>query len=367
MRRKRPLILLGIIVVLLAIFIVKTAGVYPFLFQLFFNNNVALKQTSDSRVNILLLGIGGGSHDGPNLTDTIILASLDPKNDKVTLVSVPRDLWFPDINQKINAAYQIGLSAKNSDQGLMMAEASIGKVTGQSIDYAVRLDFSGFVKAVDEVGGLDINVDTTFDDYQYPVDGQEDATCGHTPTELQAMASDSADQAVIDFPCRYKHLHFDKGLTHMDGETALEYVRSRHGTNGEDSDFARSKRQEKVINAFKAKILSAQTLLNLPKVLNLYNTLKSSIDMNIPQSEFDDFIRLAEKMRGAKIQSVVIDAGDETSQRAGLLNESVVQADYGDTSALIPRIGNGNFSEIQKYITCEITKGNCLVSAKPQN
>jgi LCP family protein required for cell wall assembly len=365
MHRKRPLILVAIIVVILAIFVVKTASVYPFLFQLLFNRGINLKQTTDSRVNILLLGIGGGSHDGPNLTDTIIMVSLDPKNDKVTLVSVPRDLWFPDINQKINAAYQIGLSSKNSNGGLLLAEAAVGKVTGQSIDYAVRLDFSGFVKAVDEVGGLDINVDNTFDDYQYPIDGKEADTCGHTQEEMQTLANTPEDQLPQVFPCRYLHLHFNKGLNHMDGEITLEYVRSRHGTSGEDSDFARSKRQEKVINAFKAKIFSAQTLLNLPKMLNLYNTFKSSIDMNIPQSEFDDFIRLAEKMRGAKIQSVVIDAGDEASQRAGLLNESVVQADYGDTSALIPRTSNGNFTEIQNYISCEITKGNCSVLPTP--
>lgn len=367
MHRKRPLILLAIIVVILAIFVVKTASIYPILFQLLFNKQVELKQTTDNKINVLLLGIGGGSHEGPNLTDTIILASLDPKNDKVTLVSIPRDLWFPDINQKINAAYQIGLSSKNPDAGLALAEAAVGKVTGQSIDYAVRLDFSGFVKAVDEVGGLDINVNNTFDDYQYPIGGKEDDSCGLSEQAIQQfIATDSAEADLpLEFPCRYKHLHFDKGLQHMDGETALEFVRSRHGTNGENSDFARSKRQEKVINAFKAKILSAQTLLNLPKMLSLYNTLKSSIDMNIPQSGFDDFIRLAEKMRGAKIQSVVIDTGDVASQRAGLLNESVVQADYGNTSALIPRIGNGNFSEIQKYISCEITKGNCVVSPLP--
>jgi len=353
-------------VVILAIFIVKTANVYPFLFQLLFNQGINLKQTSDNRINILLLGIGGGSHDGPNLTDTIILASLDPKNNKVTLVSVPRDLWFPDINQKINAAYQIGLSSKKPGGGLMLAKAAVGKITGQNIDYAVRLDFSGFVKAVDELGGLDINVDNAFDDYQYPIDGQENATCGHTQAELQAMSSDSADQAVIDFPCRYKHIHFDKGLMHMDGETALEFVRSRHGTNGEDSDFARSKRQEKVISAFKNKVLSAQTLVNPGKLISLYNILSGSIDTDINmQTELDDFIRLAEKMRGAKLQSVVLDTGDETLQRAGLLNESMVQADYGSTSALLPRIGDGNFSEIQSYVACEIAKGNCVISKTP--
>jgi len=249
--------------------------------------------------------------------------------------------------------------------GLIEAEAAIKKVTGQNIDYGVRLDFSGFVKAVDEVGGLDVNVDDTFDDYQYPVDGQEDVDCGHTPTELQAMASDSADQAVIDFPCRYKHIHFNKGAMHMDGETALEYVRSRHGTSGEDSDFARSKRQEKVIAAFKNKILSAQTLLNPGKIISLYNILAGSINTDIQQSEFDDFIRLAEKMRSAKITSTVIDIGDVPTQRNGLLIEDSIESDGAYLSTLTPRVGNGNFSEIQKYIACEIAKGNCVVSPLP--
>jgi anionic cell wall polymer biosynthesis LytR-Cps2A-Psr (LCP) family protein len=281
------------------------------------------------------------------------------------LVSIPRDLWFPDINQKINAAYQIGLS-KKSGGGLTLAEAAVSKITGQSIDYGVRLDFSGFVKAVDIIGGLDINIDNTFDDYQYPIDGKEADICGHSQEELQAMASDSAEQVIIDFPCRYKHIHFDKGLTHMDGETALEFVRSRHASQEvEASDFARSKRQEKVIAAFKNKVLSAQTLINPGKIISLYNILSGSIDTDIKQGDFDDFIRLAEKMKSAKIQSVVIDTGDETTQRPGLLINPPISSDYNYAWTLIPRAGNGNFSEIQNYVSCEITKGNCAVSQTP--
>ncbi len=370
MRKKRPLILLGIVVVVLAIFIVKTAGVYPFLFQLLFNRGVELKQTTDSRINILLLGIGGGSHDGPNLTDTIILASLDPKNNKVTLISIPRDLWFPDLegsNKKINGAYADGEIKSPNKGGLLEAEAAIKKVTGQNIDYGVRLDFSGFVKAVDEVGGLDINVANTFDDYAYPISGKEDDSCGYSAEDIRAfVATDSAETDIQQkFACRYKHLHFDKGLTHMDGETALEYVRSRHALGVEGSDFARSKRQEKVIQAFKDKVLSAQTLLNPGKIISLYNILSCSINTDIKQSEFDDFIRLAEKMRTAKIQSVVIDVGDEATQRSGLLVEDSIFSDGMYLSALTPRIGNGNFSEIQSYISCEIAKGNCVVSKSP--
>jgi anionic cell wall polymer biosynthesis LytR-Cps2A-Psr (LCP) family protein len=80
---------------------------FPLCFSLRLTGIFSLKQ-SDNRINILLLGIGGGTHDGPNLTDTIMLASIDFKADKVTLVSIPRDLWLPDTNQKINAAYAIG-------------------------------------------------------------------------------------------------------------------------------------------------------------------------------------------------------------------------------------------------------------------
>jgi LCP family protein required for cell wall assembly len=367
MHRKRPLILIVIIVVILAAFIYKTAGVYPFLFQLIFNRGVILKQTTDNRINILLLGIGDLNHDGTNLTDTIMLASLDPKNNKVTLVSIPRDLWFPDLTmnvKKINGAYAYGEAVKKGG-GLALAEAAIGKITGQQIDYGVRIDFSGFVKAVDLVGGLDITVDNTFDDYQYPIDGKEVDTCGHTPEEMKSLADTPEDRLPQAFPCRYLHLHFNKGLNHMDGVTALEFVRSRHATGLENGDFARSKRQEKVIAAFKSKVLSAQTLINPGKLISLYTTLQGSIDTDIKQDDFDDFIRLATKMRGAKIASTIIDIGDVMNNRAGLLDEAPFSDEYDNLSVLIPRTGNGNFTEIQNYISCEINKGNCSVLPTP--
>jgi anionic cell wall polymer biosynthesis LytR-Cps2A-Psr (LCP) family protein len=152
----------------------------------------------------------------------------------------------------------------------------------------------------------------------------------------------------------------------MNGITSLEFVRSRHASDAiEASDFARSKRQEKVIAAFKGRVLSAQTLINPGKLISLYTTLQGSIDTDIQQNDFDDFIRLAEKMKNAKIQSAVIDTGDDLVQRAGLLIVPPIISDYDYAWTLIPRIGNGNFSEIQKYISCEITKGNCVVSPLP--
>lgn len=371
MHNKKPLIVVGLFVLtLLVVLIFKTASFYPFLFHLAFDRGVSLKGT-DSRVNILLLGIGGGSHDGPNLTDTIIFASLDPKNNKVTLISIPRDLWFPVLegsNKKINGAYADG-EFKKKGGGLIEAEAAMSKLTGQDVNYAVRIDFSGFVKAVDIIGGLDINVDNTLDDYNYPINGKEDDSCGYAPGDIsQFVATNPAELDVENkFSCRYMHVHFDKGPNHMNGEQALEYVRSRHAIGSEGSDFARSRRQEKVIDAFKNKVLSAQTLIDPGKIINLYEVLKGSIDTNIKQDEFDDFIRLAQKMKDAKIQSTVLDTGDVINQRNGLLMEATILSDNSYLSALIPRIGNGNFSEIQSYISCEISKGNCLVSARPKD
>lgn len=365
MHKKRRPLLIFLAVFFVIFFIVKTASLYPFLFHLVFDKGVNLKQENNV-INILLLGIGGGTHEGTNLTDTIILASINTKDNKVILTSIPRDLWIPDLNEqnkKINAAYAYGEAIKIGG-GLPLTKAVVGKITGQDINYALRIDFSGFIKAVDIVGGLDITVDNTFDDYQYPIDGKEDDLCGKTPEELQNIATESAELQVIDLPCRYKHLHFDKGLNHMDGQTALEYVRSRHAVGFEEGDFARSKRQEKVITAFKEKILSAQTFINPAKLISLYEVLKSSLDTDIKQDEFDDFVRLGQKTRGAKIQSAVIDAGDDQTKRSGLLIYAPITADYSNLSTLIPRIGNGNFSEIQKYITCEIKIGNCTVNFK---
>src|SRR6266567_1934293 len=98
-------------------------------------------------INMLLLGVGGAKHDGPDLTDTIIFMHIDPEHKKVSLVSLPRDLWIPDLGAKVNAAYTFA-DEKSPGSGLLYTKTQIGKILGQHIDYAVKLDFGGFVKAV---------------------------------------------------------------------------------------------------------------------------------------------------------------------------------------------------------------------------
>src|SRR3989344_3868930 len=338
--------------------VLKIARLSPFLFQLIFNRDINLK-TNDDHINVLLLGIGGKNHQGPNLTDTVIFTSLSTKGDKITLVSIPRDLWVPDLDAKINTAYSTGES-KRQGGGLVLSKAVVSKIVNQPIDYVLRIDFDGFVKAVDLVGGLSVNVDRTFDDYEYPIDGKEEDPCGHSDTELAELAT--ASSQLKAFPCRYNHVHFDKGLRQMDGKTALQFVRSRHAQGAEGSDFARSQRQEKVIKAFKDKVFSLATLANPAKVISLYDILKVSIDTDIKDDEFDDFIRLAEKMKTAQTENAVLDTGNQEIKRPGLLINPKSGEEYNFEWVLIPRKGNGNFSEIQKYIDCEIKIGKCTIT-----
>lgn len=356
-RRKFGFLILVICLIVVGFFLFQAVKLSPILFQLFLNKNIELKKASNERVNLLLLGIGGGTHDGPNLSDSIIFASINSKTNKVLLVSIPRDLWIDDLKAKINTAYAYG-EEKQKGGGIVLADAAVSKVVGQPIDYTVRIDFAGFVKAVDMVGGIDVNVERTFDDYAYPITGKEEDTCGHAPEEIDKLATEASELEA--FPCRYKHIHFDKGLRHFDGQTALEFVRSRHALGPEGTDFARSQRQEKVIQAFKQKVLSVGTLLNPIKLVGVYTAFSENIDTDIQQSEFDDFIKLAQKMKGAKISSAILDAGDSTTDRSGLLIHPDDASGYEGQWVLIPMAGASDYSEIHEYIACLLQgKSSC--------
>ncbi|MBI4363422.1 MAG: LCP family protein, partial [Candidatus Doudnabacteria bacterium] len=115
-------------------------------------------------VNILLLGMGGPGHDGPLLTDTMIVASISVKTNEVVLISIPRDFVVALANQgfrKINSAYAYAELAEPGSGGIVAA-AAVEKITGLTIPYYASIDFKGFVKAVDHVGGIDVTIDRTF-------------------------------------------------------------------------------------------------------------------------------------------------------------------------------------------------------------
>jgi polyisoprenyl-teichoic acid--peptidoglycan teichoic acid transferase len=343
----------------------KVSGYIRPIYELTFEKEIDLKQTEKKRINILLLGIGGGRHDGPLLTDTIIFASIDPEKMKMSLISVPRDLWIPEVHDKVNSVYSYGENNEKGS-GLTKTKKVIGDIVGQRIDYGFRIDFDGFRKAIDMLGGIEVDVERTFDDYVYPLSGKENELCGWEEDAVASLSAQIATaSATVDeyFPCRFEHLHFEQGLTQMDGDMALKFVRSRHAYGPEGSDFARSKRQEKVIRAVRNKVFSLGTLVNPAKLMGLFEIIKDSIDTDIKQAEYDDFIKLAQKMRDAEIYSVVLNMSDDENDKSALFYNPPIGEEFGYKWVIIPKAGTVDYSEIHSLVSCLIEKGEMCLNA----
>lgn len=203
--------------------------------------------------NILLLGQGDDA--GEDLTDTIMIASLDTTQNNAVLLSLPRDLYFLRFKNlreagKINIVYR-DLKARNRANGMEENEASLEALNGLAAEIGdalqielhgiIKIDFDGFVEAVDAIGGIDVDVPQDIVDTAYP---------------------------TSDYG--YQTFSINAGPQHLDGATALKYVRSRHTT----SDFDRSARQQQVISAIVDNVRSegllkkAQTILALQDIVN---------------------------------------------------------------------------------------------------
>ncbi len=308
---------LSVLAVIVAVFLfmVWTTSTSKTAFNYVFGNGPSL-DLENGRVNVLLMGIGGTKHDGPNLTDTIIVASYNIDTKKADLISLPRDLWLEEYDNKINTIYTLSLKESNP---LKFTEDAIGKIVGMRIPYAVVVDFKGFIKAVDLVGGLDLTVENSFDDYMYPLEGKEDDMCGNKEQEIEVDEAKSkelnipqgkqrvyltpdgktaTDSAKLEYNCRYEHISYKAGPAHMDGLTALKFVRSRHAFGVEGSDFARSKRQTLVIQAFRAKVLSFDTLTDIGKIKSLVDTFGQSVKTDIHQDKYLEFAKIARNVEG---------------------------------------------------------------------
>ena len=243
-------------------------GITPrILTQLLFDGVVSLKST-EGRINVLLLGMSGGSHEGPDLTDTMIVASVSKIGPAISLLSLPRDIWSETLKDKINSAYHYG-EEKRKGGGKILAKAIVEDVTGLVIHYVVVIDFSRFENLIDMVGGVDIVVLKAFIDPQYPITGKENDECGGDAT----------------FSCRYETVQFQAGPQHVNGSIALKYVRSRHAEGDEGTDFARGVRQQDIIVALKDKIMKSKPWLHPNTSLKLLQIADVATDTDMTIGE----------------------------------------------------------------------------------
>lgn len=230
------------------------------------------------RINILLLGIDRrkGTSWG-HLTDTIIIVTVDRANKTAGMLSIPRDFYLsiPGVGEnRINTANVYGSQNDYPGGGTALLKRTIELNFGIPIDYHIMVDFQGFTRIIDALGGVDINVTRELHDTKYP------------------------DPRPID-PYRYKTVHFDPGYQHMNGTRALEYARSRMST----SDFDRADRQQKLLLAIREKALS---LGLIPKLPALIATMAGSFTTDMSVSDMMELARLGPQMDLENLKSVVI-------------------------------------------------------------
>jgi len=314
-----------------------------------------LKQT-DGRTNILILGsdkrdLGAESGRG-TLTDTILVASIGTVENDVVLISLPRDLWINNYTLENGYTYSSKINEVYINSGMEELEKQIEVVLGIPIHYHVLVTFNLFEDVINTLGGIDVNVENSFVDYEYPVENRETDTCGRSQEEIEKTIKEAEEKKMAVnyinlFPCRYEKVEFTQGLQNMDGKIALKYVRSRHGNNNEGTDFSRSKRQQNVITAIKDKALSLKTLIDPMKLKGLYDSYAENVKTNIDFQALQGFYLLSRQLDFNKVVSVVLDDRSDAND-GGLLDSTL----YGGAYVLVPQ--TGDYSQIhafvQKYI-----------------
>lgn len=330
--RRRPGCLAGCLIVLVLFCVVGAFAVSTLQKVMAFGSAISTQSpltsqtnyvTGLDRINLLVMGYGGGDHQGANLTDSMVVMSLIPSNSHTTLVSVPRDLYVqvPEASGnygKINSVYEVGSNnGKNPVAGGDAAAKKVSLVTGMDVRYWLTINFNGFKEFIDSIGGIDVYVPDSFNAC-YPKN----------------------DDATVD-PSWIK-VQFNKGMQHMNGATAIEYARAREplevcgkGTSmnqAELTDFARSARQQIMIKAALSKVKQISTW---PKLYSALNALQHTIYTNMSLADLARF-------------ALVMDLN--TAHRVGLSNQNVLVDSTAPDGGYILAPANNNWQAIKDYV-----------------
>lgn len=267
-----------------------------------------LEGEDTGRINILLLGRAGEHYPGKNLTDTVMIASVDTETRKVGFLSLPRDLFVPipgtDLSTKLNSLYQYGLARGDGADAIL---SSVEHVTGIDIPYFIILDFDGFEKIIDDLGGIKVYSERNLLDTRYPGKNYS-----------------------------YETFELSAGWHELDGATALKYARERH--SDPEGDFGRAKRQQEIIKAAQEKAFSTTTYLNIVTLDRLLRTLGESIRTNLSIAEIASLAELGKTIDLHNASTVVVDAWKKES----LLRVDHIEVGPVRAFILVPRTGNWN-------------------------
>ncbi|HEV2583130.1 MAG TPA: LCP family protein [Ktedonobacteraceae bacterium] len=277
--------------------------------------------TSD-RVNILIMGYGGAGHDGAYLTDSMMVMSLIPSTHHTTLISVPRDLWVQNPANsgnytKINAVYPVAAGNTNTDPvaGGNAAAAKVSQILGMQVNYWLTINFAGFKDFIDAIGGIDVNV----------------------PDGFTTLYPANDDPSINP---NWMTVVFSKGLQHMNGARAISYARAREVTVNlaEGTDFARSKRQQLIMQAALAKLKDWH---NWSSLYNAMGALQKTIYTNLSLADLGEFALHMDLTNahhlGLSNQNVLVDATSSDGQ-------SILQPGSGGWPSIITYVKNGLYN-----------------------
>ena len=294
--------------------IAKITGGQGNIFDLFTENYVDLKTDENGRTNILAFGTSGynmdgdegnGTHDGAQLTDSIMVISLDQKTGDVAMLSLPRDLKASSTctaTGKINEIYWCNnMDGNNEQSGAEALSNEVGKILDLDFQYYAHLNWGSLIQIVNTLGGIEVTLDEDISDY------------GWTGAVFKA------------------------GETYtIDGDQALGLARARHGTAS--GDFTRGASQQKILIGIKDKVLEKQ--LSLTDIISLASTLGDNLRTNFSIDEMKSLAHLTYDFDFNNIRQVSL-IEPEKLMTTGTIN---------GISYVLPVGGNGNYSNIRAYV-----------------
>lgn len=280
------------------------------------------KDSTEKFTNFLIVGFDTrGETSGLKNTDSLIVANYNHETNEIILFSIPRDLYgiitIPDSKStyynKINSAYVYG-EGRQKGLGLKTLELTVEKTLDIEIQYVASVNYEAFKSIIDLLGGIEVDVENSFTDYKYPG------------------------------PTSYITVKFEKGLQTMNGETALQYARSRKSMqNGEGSDFARARRQQKVVEAVKNKLAETDMFTNPASIVSLLDTLSKNIQLSdYTVTDLEAVIALKDKIETAPIYNIVLDPS--------IGNFSILTTGVGTGYTIGPKKGIKNYSDLHLFV-----------------
>lgn len=283
-------------------------------------------ETKANEFSVVLLGSGGAGHSGGGLTDSIIVVHINPNANKALTITIPRDLYVPG-NRKINAEVSVN--------GLDSVKSVLNNITGLNINKYISIDFDSLVNLIDSLNEIEVEIPKAFTDNFYPIKGLENELCGKSPEEVTLLHQKySGFELEKQFACRYETISFEKGITKINGATALKFARSRHG----DSDFGRSERQLAILTGIVKKLAIQSPFENIE---DAYNNLSKLVRTDISLNQAVELFDLYGNPEKYEITQIYLTDHNVLQSSKSSLGEYI----------LLPKLGKNNFDGVKKYIS----------------